>query len=346
MAVGGKGVYGPEFRYNPPNIAMNTLPTQTIGKSDLVVSRIALGCMGMAGTWNPTEVGPENVRKAVAAFEAALDSGITLFDHADIYGGTACESIFKECLAAVYGSREKIVIATKCGIRSGFFQLDADYIKKSIDGSLTRMGIDYVDIYQMHRPDMLAHPRETASALRELVKSGKIKYVGVSNYYPEQTRALQKHLEDIPIVSNQIAISLMRLAPFYEGWKSRDETSENGYIADGILDQCMAMDITPLAYSPLGGSLLSGRREVHDDHPRKATFDAVMAELTRQAGVYNAEIGQIALAWLLAHPSGIIPLVGSNNPEHIREAAGAAKILMSREDWYKLFSAAWGRRMP
>jgi predicted oxidoreductase len=302
--------------------------------------------MGMAGTWNPAEVGPDNIKRAIAAFEAALDAGITLFDHADIYGGTACESIFKDCLAAVPGIRSKIVIATKCGIRNGYFQLTSDYIESSAEKALSRMGIEYIDIFQMHRPDPLAHPRDTANALRKLVKSGKVLHVGVSNYYPEQVRALQTYLEEIPIVSNQIEISLLRLAPFYEGWKTHDDWSENGLIGDGVLDQCMAMDMTPMAFSPQGGSLLTGKHEASADNPRKPRIDAILAEMRTQSERLGCTPAQVALAWLLAHPSGIIPLAGSNNPDHIREAALSASVNLSRQDWYALWTVAWGRGIP
>ena len=141
------------------------MPTQLFGVNQVPVSRIALGCMGLAGTWNPADVGPENTRRAVAAFEAALDAGITFYDHADIYGGGACESVFKDCLAAVPGSREKIFIATKVGIRSGFYDHSPDYIRESLRGSLKRLGVEYADLYQLHRPDPLGHPAETAKVL-------------------------------------------------------------------------------------------------------------------------------------------------------------------------------------
>ena len=186
--------------------------TQPFGPDALPISRIALGCMGLAGTWNPAEVGPEHRRNAIAAFEAALEAGITFYDHADIYGGTACESVFKDCLQAVTGSRERIFIATKVGIRSGYYEHSPDYIRQSIRGSLDRMGLEYVDLYQLHRPDPLSHPAETAAVLDELVAQGLVKYIGVSNYYPHQTLALQKYLQ-APIVSNQIAISLLRFRP-------------------------------------------------------------------------------------------------------------------------------------
>jgi predicted oxidoreductase len=312
------------------------MPLQSLGTDGPRVGRIALGCMGLSGTWNPAEVGPDNVRRAIAAFEAALDAGITLFDHADIYGGGSCESVFRECLRAVPGARERIYIATKCGIRSGFYNLSYQYIHEALQRSLDRLGVEYVDLYQMHRPDPITHPADTARALNELLKQGRIRAVGVSNYYPEQVRALQRYL-DAPIRSNQISISLTRLEPIYEGW----DLGGMG-VGDGTLDQCMAMGMTPLAYSPLGAGVLA-RPAQENESPK---LQAIRSELQAQAEKYSATPTQVALAWLLAHPAGIIPLVGSANPDHIREAAGAAKIQMDREDWYKLFSAAWGRRVP
>ena len=319
---------------------------QPFGPDKVPVSRIALGCMGLAGTWNPAEVGPENTRKAIAAFEASLAAGITFYDHADIYGGTACESVFKDCLAAVPGSREKIFIATKVGIRGGYYEHSADYIRQSLRGSLSRMGIDSVELYQLHRPDPLTHPAETAAVLDELVAEGLIKYVGVSNYYPHQTLALQKYLQ-APIVSNQIAISLLRLDPIYEGAAGGTATSEasGADSGDGVLDQCLELNITPLAYSPLGGGWLSGRREVPAD--ASPAIARTLAALREMAPAYGgATPGQLALAWLLAHPAQIIPLVGSNNPAHIDEAAAAAEITLSRTDWYKLWTAARGVAVP
>ncbi len=319
---------------------------QPFGPASVPVSRIALGCMGLAGTWNPAEVGPEHRRKAIAAFEAALEAGITFYDHADIYGGTACESIFKDCLEAVPGSREKIFIATKVGIRRGFYDHSASYIRESLHGSLSRLGVNSVELYQLHRPDPLSHPAETAEVLDALVAEGLIKYVGVSNYYPHQTLVLQKYLQ-APIVSNQIAISLLRLDPIYEGAAGGKATSEaaGADSGDGVLDQCLELNITPLAYSPLGGGWLSGRRDVPAD--ASPAIARTLAALVEMAPAYNdATPGQLALAWLLAHPAKIIPLVGSNSPEHIREAADAAAITLSRTDWYKLWTAARGVAVP
>ncbi len=323
---------------------MTNMPTQSFGPDRIPVSRIALGCMGLAGTWNPAEVGPEHRKRAIASFETSLEVGITFYDHADIYGGTACESIFKDCLAAVPGSRERIFIATKVGIRSGYYEHTAEYIEKSIRGSLDRMGIDYVDLYQLHRPDPLTHPAETAEALDKLVEQGLVRYIGVSNYYPHQTLALKRYLK-APIVSNQISISLLRLDPIYEGAAGGAGSVDSA--GDGVLDQCLELGITPLAYSPVGGGWLSGHRTIPDSHGRKAQIERTLAAL-KEVGVAHggATPTQVAIAWLLRHPANIVPLVGSNNPDHIREAAGAAQINLSRTDWYKLWVAARGERVP
>jgi predicted oxidoreductase len=202
------------------------------------------------------------------------------------------------------------------------------------------MGIDEIDLYQLHRPDPLTHPAETASALNEAVKLGHIKAVGVSNYYPEQVRALQKHL-DVPIVSNQIELSLLRLAPFYEGWQFQPSAA-NGptTTGDGNLEFCLAENIVPLAYSPLAKARLS--KAECEDPIIQDTLDAIGALCEK----YDASRTQIAIAWLRTHPSGIIPVVGSANPAHIFEAAQKADLTLEREDWYRLLSAAWGRRVP
>jgi len=320
------------------------LITQLFGPDSIPVSRIALGCMGLAGTWNPAEVGPEHRRKAIATVEAALDAGINFFDHADIYGGGACEAIFKDCLAAVTYKREKIIIATKAAIRQGYYDHSPSYLKQSLQASLDRLGIDYVDVYQLHRPDPLSHPAQTAQVLDEMVAQGLIKYVGVSNYYPQQVAALRQYMQ-APIVSNQISLSLLRLDPVYEG--AAGGPGSVAPVGDGVLDQCLQFGITPLAYSPLGNGWLAGRRDIPADHPRHVAIEATLAVLRELSPAYgDATAAQLSLAWLLAHPAGIIPLVGSNNPAHVREAVVAQALRLSRVDWYKLWVAARGERVP
>ena len=168
--------------------------------------------------------------------------------------------------------------------------------------------------------------------------------MGVSNYYPHQTLALQKYLK-VPIVSNQISISLLRLDPIYEGAAGGPGSVDSA--GDGVLDQCLELGITPLAYSPVGGGWLSGHRAIPEDHARKAQIEMTLTALREIGESYGgATPTQLSIAWLLRHPANIIPLVGSNNPEHIREFAGAAQINLSRTDWYKLWVAARGVRVP
>ena len=296
--------------------------------------------MGLAGRGNPDD--KATVRAAIEAFESALISGITLFDHADIYGGGACESVFKSCLDALPEARAQIQIWSKGGIGPGRYNLSKPYLKERIELSLSRLGVERIDLYQLHRPDPLAHPAETAEALTEALEAGKIGAVGVSNYFPEQTRALQKYL-DAPIVSNQFEINALRLAPFYEGWevpRFGGYSNGTGSIGDGLLDFCMAETIVPLAYSPLARATLS---QPESDDGREQDVLDVLGELAHK---HDATRTQIALAWLLTHPAGIIPIVGSNNPAHIYEAAQRNDLRLERDEWYRVWAASWGRNVP
>ena len=303
---------------------------------------IALGCMGLTGTWNPDDLTPARTKRAIEAFEAALVAGITLFDHADIYGGGTCETVFKDCLAAFPDVRGDIQIWSKGGIRSGFFDFSPAYLRECIERSRQRMGVDSLDLFQLHRPDPLAHPRETAKVLQEALDAGHIKAVGVSNFFPEQMRALQTFL-DVPIVSHQWELHLLRLQPFYEGWQA---PVFNGYstgmqeYGDGTLDFCLAHNITPLAYAPLAKGILA---KSDSEEGRERDVQDLLGQLSVK---YDATRTQIALAWLRTHPAGIIPVVGSANPQHIFEAAQKTDLKLQREDWYDLWKASWGRGMP
>ena len=298
--------------------------------------------MGLAGSGPADDISSARIKKAIEAFEAALISGITLFDHADIYGGGACEIIFKSCLEALPDAREQIQIWSKGGIRSGYYDLSKDYLLECIERTRARMGIDHIDLFQLHRPDPLTHPAETAQALNQALSHGHIGAVGVSNYFPQQTRALQKYL-DAPIVSNQFEINILRLAPFYEGWEVpafKGYSGGTGSIGDGTLDFCMAHEITPLAYSPLARAALI---QTESQDGREQDVIDVLSDLSQK---YDATRTQIALAWLLTHPAGIIPIVGSNNPAHIFEAAQRNDLRLERQEWYRLWTASWGRNAP
>ena len=290
------------------------------------VGAIAYGCWRFAGV---------GVSVATTRIDTALGCGMTLVDTADVYGldndcqwGDA-ESLLGEVFAAQPGLRDRIVLATKGGIQlerdAGLgvpYDASARHIRSACDASLRRLRTDHIDLYQIHRPDLLAHPQETAQALDALIASGKVRFVGVSNYTTSQTAALQAHL-GATIVSVQPEFSVARLDP----------------IDDGVLDQAMQCGYTPLAWSPLGGGRLVSDRAPDE---RFATIGTVLDDL---AHAHTTTRTAIAIAFLLAHPAGVIPIVGTGKPERITEAAAAADITLAKDECYRLIAAA-GRVLP
>jgi predicted oxidoreductase len=269
---------------------------------------------------------------------AAYEAGYTLFDHADIYCDGVAESIFGQALREVPEMRSQVFIASKCGIRKAGepgprapyrYDFSAAYIIWSCEQSLARLGTETIDLYQLHRPDYLCDPEEVATAFNHLKESGKVREFGVSNFGPSQVAMLQQACP-MRLIVNQIELSLCHLEPFH----------------DGTLDQCLAEHITPLAWSPLGGGRLASSRGVDMQdplHARKLRLHETLEALARDRGVSRVVV---ALAWLLKHPSKIVPIVGSINPERIREAVTAVEIELAREEWYRLFEAAYGQRLP
>ncbi len=308
-----------------------------LGGGALTVSRLAYGCWRLAGTWDPKQVTPEREERGVAAVLAAYEAGYTLFDLADIYCQGACESILGRALREVAGLREHLVIADKCGIcpagspepNSPYrYDFSKAHLIASCEASLRRLGVETIDLYQLHRPDYLCDPAEVAAAFTELKQSGKVREVGVSNFKPSQVTMLQRACP-MRLVVNQVEISLAHLTPF----------------EDGTLDHCLAERMTPLAWSPLGGGRLAAAKVdmLDPSHARKMLLQDALDALGRELGVGRAPV---ALAWLLQHPSGIIPIIGSTTPERIQEAAHTPEVALTREQWYRLFEAARGQRLP
>jgi predicted oxidoreductase len=291
--------------------------------------------MRISGTWDPKDYTREMEAAGKKAVLAAVEAGYTLFDHADIYGMGLCESLFGKLLKEQKGLRKKMVIATKCGIRwAGDPDADAthrwDFSEKHIlwscEQSLKRLGIETIDLYQLHRPDYLSDPGEIAGAFAKLKKQGKVREFGVSNFSPSLLAAVQKACP-MPLIVNQVEISLKRLDCF----------------EDGTLDQCLEKGITPLSWSPLGGGALGdGGKADGKDQKRKD----LLSLLDRLAEKHGASRTVINLAWLMKHPSRIIPIVGSVNPARIRDAAKADDVELTREEWYAVLIAAKGEGLP
>ncbi|MBL9139229.1 MAG: aldo/keto reductase [Verrucomicrobiales bacterium] len=311
------------------------MQTVTLGRTGLVASRLCYGCWRLAGTWDPGEVTPERRANGRRAVRAALEAGYTFFDHADIYCQGVCESIFGEVLLESPGLRDRVVIASKCGIRrpgdpAGApyrYDFSASYIIASCEQSLRRLGIETLDVYQLHRPDFLMDPEEVAKAFDALRRAGKVREFGVSNFSVSQIIALQRACS-MPLVAQQIEISLAHLQPF-----------ENG-----MLDHCLSEGIVPMAWSPIaGGKLGDGARRVLPSQQEYRT-EAIVEVLDAIAGERATSRTAVALAWLLRHPSRIVPIVGSIEPQRIQDATRSLDLELTREEWYRLLIAA--RRDP
>jgi predicted oxidoreductase len=309
-----------------------------LGMSSLRSSRLGYGCWRIAGTWNPAEVTPEGRAAGRRAVLAAYEAGYTLFDNADIYCRGEAERILGEVLREVQGMRDRVIIATKGGIRPagdptpdapGRYDFSAQHLIQACESSLERLGIETIDLYMLHRPDLLADPQEIASAFSQLRNAGKVRYFGVSNFRPSLVTALQADCP-MPLVVHQVEISLARLDAF----------------SDGTLDQCLTDKITPMAWSPLAGGLIGGgARQLL---PSQKTYqpDKFLPALESIAKVRGVTRIEVALAWLLKHPAKIQPIVGSINPERIWKAAKAPELVLTREEWYRLLIAARGEPMP
>jgi aryl-alcohol dehydrogenase-like predicted oxidoreductase len=263
-----------------------------------------------------------------ALISTALDLGMNLIDTSDVYGldwgGSgfgSCEEALGRVLAGTPSLRERMVLATKGGIIPGVpYDSSGAYLIAACEASLRRLGVDYVDLYQVHRPDMFTHPEEIAVAFASLRDRGLVSMFGVSNYTPSQTMALSAYVEE-PLVSTQPEFSCATLAP----------------LRDGTLDLCMEEGITPLAWSPLaGGRLATG-------HGLRPDLLSVLDELAEREGVSRAAI---AIAFVLAHPADAVALVGTQTPERLTELVASTRVQLSRTDVYRIVVASDGVPLP
>jgi predicted oxidoreductase len=294
--------------------------------------------MRIAGTMDRSRLTAERESAGRRAALAAYEAGYTHFDHADIYGNGLCEEIFGRVLKDVPGMRDRILIASKCGIRwkgepdasaPHRWDFSREHIVNSCEASLQRLGTDRIDLYMLHRPDYLADPQEIAAAFGQLKQQGKVLEFGVSNFRPSLLAAVQRACP-MPLVVNQVEVHLGRL----------------DCLEDGTLDQCLEQGITPVSWSPLAGGLLGDGGRPAPGDPRAAGLRALLDLLdarSRQLGVSRAAL---SLAWLLKHPARIVPIVGSTSPVRIQDATKADELELSREDWYAILLAARMQDLP
>lgn len=307
------------------------------------------GCMGLGGGWSDEPHDVHHVEEAAAAVDAALDAGITLFDHADIYRRGKSEAVFGEVLAATPGLRERIRLQTKCGIRLNergletHYDLSGDAIIERVNGSLERLRTDYVDVLLLHRPDPLMDPAEVAAAVGKLMAEGKVRALGVSNMSGQQIAFLQDSLET-PVVANQLEMSLLNRAWLESTVLVNHPESADYSFPHGTIEYCARQGITLQAYGALARGHYTGNPPERPT-PAEAATAALLADMARDKGTTSEAV---LLGWLMKHPAGIAPVIGTANPDRIRACAGAARVAetMTRAEWYRLWVTARGSNIP
>ncbi len=300
-----------------------------IGKSGLEGSVISLGCMRISS------LSSQEVDELLAA---AWESGIDFYDHADIYGNGQSEEVFAGALSRTSIRREEILLQSKCGIRKGMFDFSRDHILAAVEGSLRRLQTDYLDVLLLHRPDTLVEPEEVADAFSQLHRAGKVRHFGVSNMNPGQIELLRRYVEQ-PLIANQLQLSLTNTGMIDAGLNVNMEIDPSIVRDGGILEYCRLHDITIQPWSPFQYGFFEGVFLGNDKFPElNGAIDAMAAA----KGVTNSAI---AVAWLLRHPAKMQPILGTTQPQRVREIAQAAQVEMTREEWYRLYLAA-GNKLP
>ncbi len=321
----------------------------TISNTGLTVSRIGMGCMGFGIPWDNSPLTDAHRRNAMQVVEAALDAGINFFDHADIYSMGKCEEAFAAIWEQRSSLRDQIILQTKCGIRFADtpnpgdphrFDFSYEHIVHSVEGSLRRLNTDYIDIYLLHRPDPLVEPEEVAKAFSELHRSGKVRHFGVSNHTPMQIKLLSASIEQ-PLIANQIEFNILHSHLLNEGI-SYNQQSTAPRLAEGTVEFARLNKILLQAWAPVAGGRLF-KPSADSGDTRTDTTSKLLSEIAEK---HQVTPDAIAIAWILRHPAGIQPLLGTGNPERIKSAIVADSVELSRHDWYRLFTAGRGASLP
>lgn len=302
---------------------------QTLGQTGLQVSRLGLGCMRMAGL---SQV------EATRVVETALEQGINFFDHADIYGKGQSEIRFAQALKRAGIRRDELILQSKCGIRQGYFDFSKEHILQSVEGILERLETDYLDVLALHRPDALMEAEEVAEAFYQLKKAGKVLHFGVSNQTIYQMELLQSYL-DQPLAVNQLQLSPAHTplidAGLHVNMKENSATMRDG----GLIDYCQLKKITIQAWSPF---LIDLQQGPFATHPAYECLNATLKDIAEQRGVSSEAV---VVAWILRHPAKIQTIVGSMNPDRLKNIALAESFDITRPEWYAIYQSA-GNRLP
>ena len=300
-----------------------------INIGDMSASAVSLGCMRMNGL---------DEKSVDAIMEVALNNGINYFDHADIYGGGNSERLFGEYLKRNRNSRESIYIQTKCAIHDGQYDFSKEHIVSSVDGSLARLGIDYVDALLLHRPDTLMEPEEVAEAFECLKKSGKVRHFGVSNHNPMQIELLKTAVEQ-PLIINQLQFSATEAGMVTSGMNMNMKNNDSVMHDGGVLEYSRIKNITIQAWSPFQHGFFKGTFIDNEDFP------GLNKKLQEIGDKYGLTKTGVAAAWILRHPANMQLIAGTMNPVRLEEICKGADITLTRSEWYEIYRAA-GHCLP
>ncbi|MBR7007430.1 MAG: aldo/keto reductase [Ruminococcus sp.] len=296
------------------------------------VSTVIQGCMRMPALTK---------EQAAKVITTAHECGVNFYDHATCYGDGEAETRFSQAFALTGIKREDIYIQSKCGLcfDRNEFDWTKENIIKSVEGSLKRLGTDYLDTLLLHRPDVLFDPQEVAQAFDELERAGKVRWFGVSNVVPMQLELLKKYVTQ-PLVINQLQLSLEQSQLIDQALYMNNKTTDLSVNRDGsALDYCRLNDITIQAWSPLQHGMFGGS---FIDSPEFPKLNKALEEIAQRE---NAAKAAVAVAWILRHPAKMQAIIGSMDPVHIKETCHAADIELSHHDWYALYLAA-GKFLP
>lgn len=299
-----------------------------LGQSDLMVPRIGLGCL---------HIGEKSREDAAEVIRTALEVGINFFDHADIY---LSEEPFREAVDHLGIRREDMILQSKAGIADNSYDFSYDYLMDALDGSLERLGTDYLDVFLLHRPDALMETTEVARFFEDARRMGKIRWLGVSNFNPGQIQLSFSEItgQDRP-VTNQLQLSLTDAPMIAHSLNVNLAVPSGVDYSSNVLDYCRLNGITIQAWSPVRSN------DLEDTFLGSEKFKDLNKVLTELAGQYEVQPETIAIAWILRHPAGIQPIIGTMSPGRIRSIIKAIDITLSRDEWYRLYSTA-GHNMP
>ncbi len=301
-----------------------------IQETDLNVSNIVLGCMRLTAL---------SQKEAENHIRTAMDAGVNMFDHADIYGGGECETLFAKAVGMNPSVREKMVIQNKCAIRGGYFDFSKEHILTSVDGILSRLNTDYLDLLLLHRPDPLMEPEEVAEAFDALHQSGKVRYFGVSNQNPMQMALLQKYTRH-KLCVNQVQMSVVHTPLIDSGIASNMLIDQSVDRAGGMYEYSRLHGITLQAWSPFQKGYFEG--PFLTDKQKYAKLNELIGRLAQKYGVTDTAI---AVAWLTRLPADVQVILGTTKAQRLLDGCAGAELRLERKEWYDLYSAA-GNMIP